>query len=69
MAALALAVAAVNGEPDRRRFRISLAISLSLTAVGQIVADVPDIFHRTFGPLGAASDICYVVGPCLEWRR
>ncbi|MGD0018279.1 MAG: EAL domain-containing protein [Candidatus Limnocylindrales bacterium] len=64
-AALAVAIAAVRGEPDRRRFRISLAIALSLTAVGQIIADVPDIFHQRFGPLGAVSDICYVVGAVL----
>lgn len=65
IAALALAVAAVKGEPEHRRFRTVLAISVSLTTVGQIIADVPDLFHRTFGPLGAMSDICYVIGAVL----
>jgi len=65
LAAFAVAMAALTGEPDRRRFRMSLAVSLGLTAVGQIVRDVPDIFHETFGPLGAVSDICYVAGAVL----
>ena len=65
LAALGVMVAAVRGEPERRRFRQSLALSLSLTAVGQIVADVPDVFHQQFGPLGAVSDVCYVVGAAI----
>jgi EAL domain-containing protein (putative c-di-GMP-specific phosphodiesterase class I) len=64
-AAIAVAVAAARGETEHRRFRRSLAISLSLTAVGQIMADIPDVFHHQFGPLGAASEVCYVVGAVL----
>ena len=64
-AALAVAIAASRGEPEHRRFRLLLALSLGLTAAGQLIADVPDVFHRTFGPLGAVSDVCYVVGAML----
>ena len=64
-AALAVAVAAARGEPQHRSVRSALAISLGLTAVGQLIADIPDVFHRTFGPLGALSDVCYVVGAVL----
>jgi EAL domain-containing protein (putative c-di-GMP-specific phosphodiesterase class I) len=64
-AALAVAIAASRGAPEFRLFRRSLALSVGLTAVGQLVADVPDVTHRTFAPLAAVSDICYVVGAAL----
>jgi EAL domain-containing protein (putative c-di-GMP-specific phosphodiesterase class I) len=64
-AAVAVGVAAVRGEPEHRRFRTSLAIAITLTAVGQAIADASDIFHRSLGTLGAASDICYVIGAVL----
>ena len=64
-AATAVAIKAIRGEPAHRPFRIALAISLGLTAVGQLVADIPDVFHGTFGPLAAASDVCYVLGAAL----
>ena len=64
-AGLAVAVAAVRGEPEHRRLRTSLSISLSLSALGMTVADVPDILHRSLGPLASASEVCYVVGALL----
>jgi EAL domain-containing protein (putative c-di-GMP-specific phosphodiesterase class I) len=64
-AAIAVALAAWRGEPQYRPFRRVLALSLGLTAVGQLIADLPDIFHRTIGPLGAVSELCYVVGAGL----
>ena len=64
-AAFAVGMAAWRGEPEYRAFRRILAFSLGLTAMGQLIADVPDVFHRTLGPLGALSDVCYVVGAGL----
>lgn len=63
--AIAVAIAAVRGGREHRAFRTSLAISLGLVAFGQLIADIPDLFHRTFGPLGALSDVCYVLGAVL----
>jgi EAL domain-containing protein (putative c-di-GMP-specific phosphodiesterase class I) len=64
-AAVAVGIAAVRGEPEHRSLRAALAVSLGLVAVGQLVADAPDLFNRTFGPLGALSDVCYVVGALI----
>ncbi len=61
-AAVAVAIAATRGEPGYRRFRASLAVALGLTAVGQIIADAPDILNRSLGPLADVSQICYVIG-------
>ena len=64
-ASLAVALAAERGEPDHRSFRRVFAFSLGLTAVGQLVADIPDLFHRTFGFLGTISNACYVLGAVM----
>jgi EAL domain-containing protein (putative c-di-GMP-specific phosphodiesterase class I) len=64
-AAAAVFLAALHGEPRYRRFRISLATSLALTAFGQVMAIVPDITHRSLGPLAALSDVSYVVGALI----
>jgi hypothetical protein len=58
--AVALARRAASRSIGRSAGRF--AFSLGLTAVGQLIADIPDLFHRTFGPLGTVSDVCYVVG-------
>ena len=63
--AIAVAMAAARGGREDRAFRTSLGISMGLVAVGQLIADVPDVFNRTFGPLGALSDVCYVIGAVL----
>jgi EAL domain-containing protein (putative c-di-GMP-specific phosphodiesterase class I) len=65
VAAIAVGIAAVRGAREFRLLRTSLAVSLALTAAGQGIAVLPDIFHQTFGPLGALSDVCYVVGAVL----
>ena len=65
LAALALSVAAVRGQPKYRRFRTLLAISVGSTAVGQGIAGLPDVTGVHLGPLGALSDVCYVVGAVL----
>ena len=65
MAAIAVAIAAVGGGAEHRRFRATLAISLGLVALGQLIADIPDLFGRTLVQLGAVSDACYVVGAVL----
>jgi EAL domain-containing protein (putative c-di-GMP-specific phosphodiesterase class I) len=62
MVAIAVGIAAARGERKYRSFRVALAVSIGLTAVGQLVADVPDLLHRSFGPLSAISDVCYGVG-------
>lgn len=64
-ATIAVALAAERGEPEHRRFRRIFAVSLGLTAVGQLIADVPDLLHRTFIALGTASEVCYVLGAVL----
>jgi EAL domain-containing protein (putative c-di-GMP-specific phosphodiesterase class I) len=64
-AAIAMAIAAVRGEPEYRAFRISLAIFLGLTVAGQFVADITDLFGGPLGPLSVVSGICYVVGAAL----
>ena len=64
-AAAAALLIASRGEPKFRVFRRLLALSVGLTAVGQVVADLPDLFGRTFGLLGTVSDVCYVVGASL----
>jgi EAL domain-containing protein (putative c-di-GMP-specific phosphodiesterase class I) len=64
-AGLAIALAAARGSVEYRRFRITLAISILLTAVGQIVADIPDVFQLRVAALSAVSDVCYVVGAVL----
>lgn len=65
-AAIAVAIAASRGGPEHRPFRRALALSLGLTATGQLIADIPDVFHQTFGPLSAVSELCYVVGAALS---
>jgi EAL domain-containing protein (putative c-di-GMP-specific phosphodiesterase class I) len=64
-AAIAVAVAAVGGGAEHRRFRATLAVSLGLVAMGQLIADVPDLLGRTVVQLGAVSEACYVVGAVL----
>ena len=63
--AAAAVLIASRGESKYRLFRRSLALSVGMTAVGQVIADLPDLFGRTFGLLGAVSDVCYVVGAGL----
>jgi EAL domain-containing protein (putative c-di-GMP-specific phosphodiesterase class I) len=64
-AAVAVAIASSRGGSEFRVFRRCLALSVGLTAIGQLIADLPDLFGRTFGLLGAVSDVCYVVGAAL----
>ena len=64
-AAMAVAIAASRGDSEFRTFRRCLAFSVGLTAVGQLIADLPDLFGRTVVLLGAVSDVCYVVGAAL----
>lgn len=64
-AAIAVFLAAARGEPQHRSLRLSLGLSLSLSAAGQLIADIPDVLHRSLGPLGALSDVCYLVGAAL----
>ncbi len=64
-AAAALAIASYRGGAESRAFRGVLALAVGLTAVGQIIADLPDIIGHPIGPLGAISDVCYVVGAGL----
>lgn len=64
-AALAIGISAFRGAAEHRQFRLSITISLSLVAIGQLIADIPDILHQTYGPLGAVSDACYVTGALL----
>jgi EAL domain-containing protein (putative c-di-GMP-specific phosphodiesterase class I) len=64
VAAIAVAEAAARGAPEYLRFRASLAIALALTAVGQVVADIPDILG-TAASFGPVSEACYVVGTVI----
>jgi hypothetical protein len=61
-AAFAVALAAARGDRADRTFRRALAFSLTLTAAGQLIACIPDVIHRSIGPLSTVSDVCYVVG-------
>ena len=65
VAAITVAMAAARGPREIRSLRVALSLSLSLTAAGQLIADIPDVLHRSLGPLGALSDICYVFGATL----
>jgi len=62
VAAIVLARAGVSGRRQFRALRLVLATAMALVAVGQLVADVPDLIHQTIGALGAISDACYVAG-------
>jgi EAL domain-containing protein (putative c-di-GMP-specific phosphodiesterase class I) len=64
-ASIAVLIAARRGEPEYRAFRTSLAISMGLTATGQLIATVPDLIHVRVGLFGAISNGCYVVGAVL----
>ena len=64
-AALAVAIAASRGDREHRVFRRCMALSIGLTAVGQLIADIPDITHRTIGLAGAAANVCYIAGAAL----
>ncbi len=64
-AAIAVALAASRGEQQHRRLRRALAIALGLTAIGQMIAALPDLLHQSIGPIRAVSDVCYVVGAVL----
>jgi hypothetical protein len=64
-AAIAVAIAAARGDAADRAFRRALAVSLGLTAAGQLIADIPDLIHRPLGAIGAVSDVCYVIGAVL----
>jgi EAL domain-containing protein (putative c-di-GMP-specific phosphodiesterase class I) len=66
IAAIAVAIAAERGEPEHRPVRRALAFSLGLTAAGQLIADIPDLIHRTFAALGAVSNLFYVAGAVLS---
>jgi len=59
-------VAAVRGEPEHRRFRTSLAIAITLTAVGQAIADASDIFHRSLGTWALRRTSAMSSAPCWE---
>ena len=61
-AALAVGIAAWRGNPAARPLRVSLMVSMSLTAAGQTIAVIPDVVHHPIGLLGTLSDVCYVVG-------
>jgi EAL domain-containing protein (putative c-di-GMP-specific phosphodiesterase class I) len=65
VAAIAIALAAVRGPLKHRPLRFALAFAMSMTAAGQLIADIPDLVHRSLGPLGALSDVCYVLGASL----
>jgi EAL domain-containing protein (putative c-di-GMP-specific phosphodiesterase class I) len=61
--ALAVAIAASRSEPEHRVFRWVLAFALGLTALGQLVADIPDAFPGTAVPLlRVVSEGCNVIG-------
>jgi len=61
--ALAVAIAASRSEPEHRVFRWVLALALGLTALGQLVADIPDAFPGTAVPLlRVVSEGCNVIG-------
>jgi hypothetical protein len=54
-----------RGDQTYRRVRRLFALSLGLTALGMLVADVPDVLHRSIGPLGSLPDACYVIGASI----
>jgi len=61
--ALAVAIAASRSEPEHRVFRWVLAFALGFTALGQLVADIPDAFPGTAVPLlRVVSEGCNVIG-------
>jgi len=62
VAAVAVAIAAVRGQRSNQALRLALTVSLGLVAVGQVVADVPDITGKSIGALAAISDVAYVAG-------
>jgi EAL domain-containing protein (putative c-di-GMP-specific phosphodiesterase class I) len=62
VAVVAVAIAAVRGQRSNQALRLALTASLGLVAVGQVVADVPDITGKSIGALAAISDISYVAG-------
>jgi EAL domain-containing protein (putative c-di-GMP-specific phosphodiesterase class I) len=65
--ALAVAVAASRSEPENRNFRLVFAFALGVTALGQLVSDVPDVFPGIAGPwLRVVSEGCNVVGAVVS---
>src|SRR5665811_540062 len=71
--ALAVAIAASRSTPEHRGFRWLLASALGITACGQLVADIPDAFPGTSGPLlRVVSEGCNVIGAIVSiaalWR-
>jgi EAL domain-containing protein (putative c-di-GMP-specific phosphodiesterase class I) len=64
-ATVGVAISTAGAEPEYRRLRVSLAVSLGLVAVGQILATIPDVFHAYAAPLATVSDVCYVIGAVL----
>src|ERR1035437_4910920 len=71
--ALAVAIAASRSTPEHRGYRWVLAIALGITACGQPVADIPDVFPGTSGPLlRVVSEGCNVIGAIVSiaalWR-
>ena len=64
-AAIAVAVAAARGNPEHRALRTWLAVSLGLTAVGQLDIRHPGPVPRASTSLSAVSDVCYVLGATL----
>jgi EAL domain-containing protein (putative c-di-GMP-specific phosphodiesterase class I) len=71
--AIAVALAASRSVPEHRPFKWVLAVALGVTAVGQLVSDVPDVFPALAGPwLRVVSEGCNVTGVTVSivalWR-
>jgi len=71
--AIAVALAASRSVPEHRPFKWVLAVALGVTAVGQLVSDVPDVFPALVGPwLRVLSEGCNVTGAIVSivalWR-
>ena len=64
-AAVALLVAGLRGVDEPCRFRLRLACSMGFVAAGQLIADIPDVFHRTMAPLAALAQLCYAIGAAM----
>jgi EAL domain-containing protein (putative c-di-GMP-specific phosphodiesterase class I) len=64
-AAAGVAVSARMAEPEYRRLRASVAVSIGLTSVGQIAAVVPDLIEVDRAALGTLAEVCYVIGALL----
>jgi len=65
LAAMAVGIATIKGDAASRPLRLSLTVSLGLTAIGEAVSDIPDLTQRSLGIAGAITDAAYVVGAIL----